>query len=427
MNVDRLQSLLSSSPSSLNPSHILRVLVVALLLAVAGFGLTACGDSEGALDMAGDMGGAGPGAPGGGGSSVEGVAGLMTAGEWRDLDHWSFWRELVDPNRAGSLAELERRWGFDTAARHSVLVLDGRGEPAVDVPVKLLAADERVLWEARTDAYGHAELFAGLFGGEVPTEGLRLVAEAGGQAVSLSADERVPGERAVLNLEVEEVEVAPALDVMFVVDTTGSMGDELSYLQTELGDVITRVRQDNSGELAVRLSVNFYRDKGDAYVVRSNPFSTELDEVLPQLASEFAAGGGDYPEAVELGLADGVMEHRWSESARARLLFLVLDAPPHHNAETLERLSALTAEAARQGIRLIPIAASGVDRDTEVLVRLLDVSTGGTYVFLTDDSGIGGEHLEPSVGEFEVEPLNELLVRLINEAVAFAPGQEAGQ
>jgi hypothetical protein len=39
--------------------------------------------------------------------------------------------------------------------------------------------------------------------------------------------------------------------------------------------------------------------------------------------------------------------------------------------------------------------------------------TNGTYVFITNDSGIGNEHLEPSVGEYEVELLNELLVRLI--------------
>jgi hypothetical protein len=43
------------------------------------------------------------------------------------------------------------------------------------------------------------------------------------------------------------------------------------------------------------------------------------------------------------------------------------------------------------------------------------MSTNGTYVFITDDSGIGNSHLEPSVGEFQVEFLNDLMVRLINK------------
>lgn len=43
------------------------------------------------------------------------------------------------------------------------------------------------------------------------------------------------------------------------------------------------------------------------------------------------------------------------------------------------------------------------------------ILTSGTYVFITNDSGIGNEHLEASVGEYEVELLNKLMIRLIQE------------
>jgi hypothetical protein len=59
--------------------------------------------------------------------------------------------------------------------------------------------------------------------------------------------------------------------------------------------------------------------------------------------------------------------------------------------------------------------ASGADKDTEFLMRFFAISTGGTYVFITDHSGVGNPHLIPSVGEYTVEPLNDLMVRLINE------------
>ncbi|MGB1699426.1 MAG: hypothetical protein ACPHRO_05700, partial [Nannocystaceae bacterium] len=60
---------------------------------------------------------------------------------------------------------------------------------------------------------------------------------------------------------------------------------------------------------------------------------------------------------------------------------------------------------------------SGVDKSTEFLMRMADVATGGTYIFLTDDSGIGNSHIEPTIGEYQVEPLNELLIRVIKQSL----------
>nr|WP_301539636.1 vWA domain-containing protein [Paenibacillus sp. NEAU-GSW1] len=204
---------------------------------------------------------------------------------------------------------------------------------------------------------------------------------------------------------------------MFVVDTTGSMQDELDFLEAELKDVIGRVADEHANQLDIRMSANFYRDKHDDYVVKPNPFTGDIDEVIQQMASQKAKGGGDFPEAVEEALQDAIMEHKWSEEARARLLFLVLDAPPHHEGEIIDQLHDLIEEAASQGIRIIPVVSSGIDIQTEYLMRFMSVATGGTYLFLTDDSGIGGDHLEPAAGEYEVKLLNDLLVETINQYV----------
>lgn len=72
---------------------------------------------------------------------------------------------------------------------------------------------------------------------------------------------------------------------------------------------------------------------------------------------------------------------------------------------------------AKKGIKIIPITASGIDKETEFLMRFFAISTNGTYVFITNHSGIGNEHLEPTVGDYEVEFLNDLMVRLINESL----------
>ena len=193
------------------------------------------------------------------------------------------------------------------------------------------------------------------------------------------------------------------------------LDDELEYLKVELQNVIERVERDRAQTLNLRLSVNFYRDEGDDYVVRSFSFSDDIPSVLNQLAEQRSSDGGDYPEAVDQALDDAINEHQWRTQASARLLFLVLDAPPHHEQDVLGGLQEVIAQAAQRGIRIIPVASSGVDKETEFLLRFLSISTGGTYIFLTDDSGIGNDHLEPTVGQYEVEQLNDLLVRVIGE------------
>ena len=42
--------------------------------------------------------------------------------------------------------------------------------------------------------------------------------------------------------------------------------------------------------------------------------------------------------------------------------------------------------------------------------------TNGTYVFLTDDSGVGFSHLTPIVGDYTVDLLHNVIVRIIQES-----------
>ena len=94
----------------------------------------------------------------------------------------------------------------------------------------------------------------------------------------------------------------------------------------------------------------------------------------------------------------------------------MLDASPHADQpEVIASIQRSIREAARLGIRIVPVTASGIQKDTEFLMKFFGLATNGTYVFLTDHSGIGGRHLEPTTDEYKVELLNDLLVRLITE------------
>jgi hypothetical protein len=365
-------------------------------------------------------------APVDGGPIEQPTAGALTAKEWRDLDDWDFWLALFQDEDSDWDAMLTR-WGFMPLVRLPVDVRDGESA-VVDAEVALLDGGDEVVWATRTDVLGRAELFAGMFGGDEGPYTVRVSAgDAEVTAPVESFDWRTP-----LTVEVPDSLAAEALDLMFLVDTTGSMSDELSYIQRELADVIERVRAEVGERFAIRLSVGFYRDDTDAYVVRSFPFTDDIGEALDRLAEQRADGGGDFPEAVDQALEDALQNHEWSASATARLLFLVLDAPPHEGFDVLSRVRSATQGLAAAGVRVTPVTGSGIDKGTEFLMRFIAIATAGTYVFLTDDSGIGGGHLDPTeegptqtIPPLDPEPLNDLLVRLITEALSGeAPASE---
>lgn len=386
------------------------------LLLLALLALTACGDEEdfgpaisvsGAAGFATDAAGgeSGRGSSGGGGTSngQGGEAGLVTAGEWRDLENWDYWTELLEQQR--EYHDQLAAWGVNPAAeRVSVRVTDRQGEPLANATVELMAGG-RPVFTARTDNRGRAELFAGFTQPEPATD------------LRLSVDRQLIPDPVSTGGQVNTVVVSSAplttgpVEIAFIVDATGSMGDELHFLQQDLRDVIRRVETENN--IAVHTASVFYRDEGDEYVTRRSPFTPNIAQTDAFINDQVASGGGDFPEAVHTALNEAVTELQWSELAPARIAFLLLDAPPHDDEQTRTTYLNTVRDAAARGIRVVPIVASGIDKPTEFLMRATAMATNGTYVFITDDSGIGNPHLVPTVGDYEVEFLNDLMVRVV--------------
>jgi hypothetical protein len=209
-----------------------------------------------------------------------------------------------------------------------------------------------------------------------------------------------------------DCEASYAVDIAFVVDATSSMQDEIDYLKLDINDVLYQSKQIND-KLKMRFGSVFYRDHGDAYLTKKQDFTKVLSASSAFIEEQFATGGGDAPEAVEDALSIAIDSLSWSEESRARILFLVLDAPPHNNSSIQKKLRGLMKRASAKGIRIVPITGSGLDKSTEYLMRTMSLSTNGSYTFLTDHSGVGDGHIDPSTDEYELELLNELLVRLI--------------
>ena len=432
-----------------------RMLPCAFAVLCMAFAFASCGASGDAKyggaagDMAGDY---ETGAPDSAGEE-EGTqerplpqAGQLTAGEWNDNKNYEFFKSLFDkeiiapqPDESGNVPDVliykeniftpyaqdevggkdenavvhHETWGMSPLRRVEVKVKGADGNPAAGASVALVAKGEASVGAycaAKTDANGKAYLFPSL-----SVEEYDVIA---GYGEDLTARAQADENGYTVTLT-EESRAFTQLDLCFMIDTTGSMGDELGYLQAEVGDVISRV-QTELPNADIRLGLVFYRDFGDEYVVKSFDFTSDISAQQTVLKKQKAAGGGDYPEAVHEALAE-TLGLSWREDAR-KILVPVLDAPPHDSTteqgtkrDIRGEYGTLVYQAAEKGIAAVPVAASGVDVPTQYVLRSTALITGGTYVFLTDDSGIGNGHDKPVVGEFVVEYLNSCLVRVIGE------------
>jgi len=158
-----------------------------------------------------------------------------------------------------------------------------------------------------------------------------------------------------------------------------------------------------------------YRDHGDEYITRISRLTSDIKTTQAFIDKQHANGGGDFPEAVPEALMAALNSSGWNGAARARIAFLILDAPCHQDSATLALLHDQILNAAAQGIRIVPVVCSGLDKSGEFLLRTMALATNGTSFFLTDDSGIGHTHLKPTTDSLKVEHLNDMLVRTIVE------------
>jgi Mg-chelatase subunit ChlD len=334
----------------------------------------------------------------------------LTAGKLNDntaLNEQGAWL-----NPLSNMANGYDSFGLNATKRIAVTVKSPSGEPVREALVTLYDGNI-VIFSAITNKQGVAYLFYDW--SSAAQDLIQLVPDK----VTASKDGMVT--EAALTEKKESITVTlqatsfvpSSLDVMFVIDATGSMGDELTYLKYEVQSMLTGF----STNLDTLASINFYRDNGDEFVVRSNPFTVVPRAAVDHFKDITADGGGDMPEAVHSALEDAINNHQWRKNS-VKIMFLVLDAQAHTNSEVASSLKNSVEKAAEMGIRIVPVLSSGAGEVCEIMCRELALFTGGQFVFLTDHSGIGGTHHKPTTSvQYEVKPLITVLKETIEEYV----------
>ena len=305
----------------------------------------------------------------------------------------------------------------DVSERYVISVRDVAGRSVPDALVRVSSDDGNPIFEARTYTDGRTLFFPRAFPGVANVGAFRLYAEKEG--VSKSHDmERGQGTEWTVNLDAEpSYGDAVPLDVLFLLDATGSMADEINQIKRTLVSISERINALPANP-DLRFGMVTYRDREDEFVTRVYHFEPDVQKFTDAIKSVAAEGGGDDPESLNEALHMAIHAPEWRRDDAVRLVFLVADAPPHLDYSQDYDYAKEMAIALERGIKIFAVASSDLSRQGEYIFRQIAQHTMGRFIFLLYPDGRGGLTTPHEVGQYTVEQLDDLVVRLVEEELA---------
>ena len=238
------------------------------------------------------------------------------------------------------------------------------------------AESGQLLWTGHTYGDGRAPFYPSLYADSPESRSWLVQAEHQGVVQSLTWD----GGEDELSITLDAAVTGPlAIDVCFVIDTTGSMSDEIDRIKQTLLSVTDQLR--GGQEVELRYGAVLYRDLGDEYLTKQHPFTDDLLAFNDALQGIQANGGGDQPESLNQGLAVATSAMEWREGA-AKVAFLIADAPPHMDYQDDRTYDRSALAALHSGIRVHTVAASGLDDTGSMVFRQVAQLSRGQFIFI---------------------------------------------
>ena len=335
----------------------------------------------------------------------------LRAGEVDDNDRWDDYLDYRRDYRGPRVREV------DVTERYVITVLDHNNRPVPNARV-WVSTDRDTVFKGRTYANGKTLFFPRAFSRTGGARLFRLYVERDGESQYMDAERHVSQEWIIkLDIDAGYRSGRTPLDVLFLVDSTGSMADEIDRIKETLLSISERINNLPSRP-DLRFGMVAYRDRGDAYVTWLYDFDSNVRRFLRAIDGVQAGGGGDYPESLNEALNMAVDYPAWRLQDAVRLVFLIADAPPHLDYPQDYDYSEEMMEANRLGIKIFPIASSGLDDQGEYIFRQIAQHTMGRFLFLLYDEGGGTDTTPHSVGQYTVQQLDDLVVRIVEEELS---------
>ncbi len=310
---------------------------------------------------------------------------------------------------------------IDVSERIVLKVMDGKGKPVNNAGVKMYGGG-KLLAEGLTYSDGSFLFFPSEYGKSISTfkavveynqtENALELARSGKRdvAISLSGPRHIPAR--------------VSLDILFILDTTGSMGEEIERLKRTI-ELIYLNLSSIPGRPLVRFGMVLYKDRRDEYVTRIVPLTEDLEEFQAALSEVEAGGGGDYPEDLQSALEDAVRRIEWNPGG-IRLCFIITDAPPHLDYGQQYTYREAVKEARERGIKIFSVGTGGLTLDGEFVLRQISQYTAAKYIFLTygekgeSEGGREGSVSHHTGANFQTDKLESIIIRFARDELGNA-------
>lgn len=182
--------------------------------------------------------------------------------------------------------------------------------------------------------------------------------------------------------------VQPKIEVVFALDTTGSMSGLIQAAKEKIWSIASTLAQTQPAP-EIKIGLVAYRDRGDDYVTKVVDLSSDLDRVYATLMDFSAEGGGDGPESVNKALFDAVNKISWNSDPKAyKVIFLVGDAPPHMDYLNDVKYPQSVALAQKKGIVVNAIQCGGEQETTQKWRQIAQFGQGQFFQVSQDGNAV---------------------------------------
>ncbi len=313
-------------------------------------------------------------------------------------------------------------YSYDITERIHLMLHDKDGRSLPNVEVKIFDRKEsRLLDEGRTYADGSYFFYPSEVAANDKTFYVGYTADDVYHTIVVKRNG--PRNITIRTDKPREAQQRVAVDIVFILDTTGSMGEEIKRLIATI-DLIHMNLSALSNQTLIRFGMVLYRDKDDKYRTQVVPLTADIDAFREALEQVKAGGGGDTPEDLQTALHKAMRNVDWNEGG-LRLGFVITDAAAHLDYGQRYTYISAALEAKKQGIKLFTVGTGGLGLQGEYVLRQISQLTYAKYLFLTygketgeNAGGVAGSVSHHTGSNYQTDKLEAIIMRLAKEEIS---------
>ncbi len=313
----------------------------------------------------------------------------------------------------------------DVTERHVIQVTTRNGLPVLGAEV-LVYDGQDLVTALRTPGTGIVYFFPRAYPSYANTREYVVQVQKDQASETLTINRQRKDARWVVQLNTDPAEPPVRLDILILLDETGSMESQIQELKDNFLSISAQIAALPSRP-DLRFAMVSYRDRGDEFVTRVFDFTPDVRDFQANLMRASALGGGDTPESLNEALHRAVWDVNWRVDNTVSLIFLVADAPPHLDYPQDYNYAQEMQSAIELGIKIHPIIAdtgnvsASYRAQAEYIYRQLAQFTGGHFLFITEQDAQGQPSTDLQAGQggqYTVGNLDALVVRLVQDELA---------